>query len=94
MQYVIYGAGAIGGTIGARLSLAGCDVTLIARGGHGQRIASHGLSFRAPGEDHLLRIPVVAHPADVQINPAAGELAVLLCMKSQHTAQALQDLLA
>ena len=34
MRYIIYGAGAIGGTIGARLSKIGADVLLIARGKH------------------------------------------------------------
>ena len=32
MRFVIYGAGGIGGTIGARLFLAGYEVLLIARG--------------------------------------------------------------
>ena len=34
MRYVIYGAGAIGGTIGARLAQHGREVALIARGPH------------------------------------------------------------
>ena len=34
MRICIYGAGAIGGYLGARLSLSGVDVTLIARGPH------------------------------------------------------------
>ena len=33
-RYVVYGAGAIGGIIGARLFERGHDVTLIARGAH------------------------------------------------------------
>ena len=32
MRYVIYGAGGIGGAIGARLTIEGFDTTLIARG--------------------------------------------------------------
>ncbi len=34
MRICIYGAGAIGGWLGVQLSLAGEDVTLIARGPH------------------------------------------------------------
>ncbi|MCO4830886.1 MAG: ketopantoate reductase family protein, partial [Gammaproteobacteria bacterium] len=34
MRMIIYGAGAIGGTLGSRLHLAGFDVLLIARGAH------------------------------------------------------------
>ena len=36
IHYVIYGAGGIGATIGARLHRAGFRVTLIARGEHGR----------------------------------------------------------
>ena len=42
-RYVVYGAGAVGGVIGARLHLAGHDVTLVARGEHLARIRSDGL---------------------------------------------------
>ena len=34
MRYIIYGAGAVGGVIGARLAQRGHDVVLIARGAH------------------------------------------------------------
>ena len=34
MKICIFGAGAIGGLLGAQLALAGADVTLIARGPH------------------------------------------------------------
>ena len=34
MKFLIAGAGAIGGYIGARLARAGFDVTLLARGPH------------------------------------------------------------
>ncbi|HJN04493.1 MAG TPA: 2-dehydropantoate 2-reductase N-terminal domain-containing protein, partial [Alphaproteobacteria bacterium] len=34
MKIAIYGAGAIGGHIGALLAMQGVDVTLIARGDH------------------------------------------------------------
>ena len=43
MRICIVGAGAIGGYVGARLALAGEDVTLIARGAHLAAIQSHGL---------------------------------------------------
>ena len=39
MRYIIYGAGAIGGAIGAKLHQHGHDVVLIARGAHLQAIA-------------------------------------------------------
>lgn len=43
MQVAIYGAGAIGALLGARLAEAGCDVSLIARGSHLVAIQQRGL---------------------------------------------------
>jgi ketopantoate reductase len=42
-SYLLYGAGAVGGVIGARLHLAGHEVTLVARGAHLARIRADGL---------------------------------------------------
>lgn len=89
MRFVIYGAGGIGGTIGARLHQAGFDVTLIARGAHFAAIANNGLRFVSPSQDVRLTIDCVEHPAEANIAP---DDAVILCMKSQHTEQALRDL--
>ena len=45
MKTCIVGAGAIGGLIGAKLALAGEEVTLIARGAHLAAIREHGLKL-------------------------------------------------
>ena len=91
MRYVIYGAGGIGGTIGARLHQNGFDVTLIARGAHYEAIARDGLRFVSPTQDVHLAIDCAAHPTDAGIG---ADDAVILCMKSQHTEGALRDLQA
>ena len=46
MKICIYGAGAIGGYLGAKLTEIGADVTLIARGPHYQAIKQDGLRLR------------------------------------------------
>jgi 2-dehydropantoate 2-reductase len=43
MKFLIAGAGAIGGYIGAKLALAGEDVTLFARGAHLKAMQEHGV---------------------------------------------------
>ena len=91
MRIVIFGAGGVGGTIGARLHMTGTDVVLIARGAHLQALQHDGLSFVAPDGAHRLRIPVVGHPQEIAWQP--GDL-VLLTMKSQHTVEALDALAA
>lgn len=91
MRYVVYGAGAIGGSIGARLYQHGHDVVLICRGEHLERVQRDGLTFLTPTESTTLPIPAVANPAGVQF---AHDDVVLLTMKSQDTAAALNDLRA
>lgn len=90
MRFVIYGAGGIGGTIGARLHQQGADVVFIARGEHGEVMQSRGLRLVAPEGETQLKIPVVQHPRELRLG---AEDSVLLCMKSQHTLGALEDLL-
>ncbi len=91
LHYIIYGAGGVGGVIGARLLQAGYPVTLIARGEHADHMRRQGLHFLAPGEDVTLPVRVVSHPRELAFN---ADDVVLLCMKSQHTLQALEDLVA
>ena len=89
MRYIIYGAGAIGGTIGARLQLAGADVLLIARGAHFEKLAADGLTYRSPSISKTLQIPVVDHPAKITFH---ADDVLLMTMKSQHTEAALESL--
>ncbi len=51
----IFGAGAIGGFIGARLAKSGeADISLIARGPHLEAMQANGLRLTEAGEDHIL----------------------------------------
>ncbi|MCW2948500.1 MAG: Ketopantoate reductase ApbA/PanE domain protein [Actinoallomurus sp.] len=91
MRIVVYGAGAVGGVIGARLFQQGHDVTLIARGAQHEAIRDRGLRFDTPEESVTLPIPVADRPAAVTFRP--GDV-VLLAMKTQDTAAALAELSA
>ena len=51
MRIVIAGAGAIGGYIGARLTKAGADVVLFARGPHLHAMQTRGLRVISPDGD-------------------------------------------
>ena len=87
--YVVYGAGAIGGVVGARLFEAGSDVTLIARGRHLEVLSSQGLTVESPTGTATLSIPVVGHPRDLDWDT---DPVVLLAVKSQHTEAVLAEL--
>jgi 2-dehydropantoate 2-reductase len=89
VRYIFYGAGAIGGTLGAHLFELGRDVVLIARGEHGRVIAADGLRFGSSTGWRTLRIPVVEHPAQLTYGPND---VVVLSMKSQDTVNALDTL--
>jgi 2-dehydropantoate 2-reductase len=91
MRFVVYGAGAIGSVVGARLLQSGRDVVLIARGAHREAIVGGGLTLETPRERTTLRIPVVGHPDEIAF--AAGDV-VLLTTKSQDTEAALEALRA
>jgi 2-dehydropantoate 2-reductase len=57
MRICIYGAGAIGGFIGARLARTDADISLVARGPHCDAIKRNGLTLIENGEstNHRLR---------------------------------------
>ena len=78
MRIAIFGAGGIGGYLGGRLSQAGEEVVLIARGEHLQAIKEHGLRVDSIKGDF------VATPALATDNPTeAGPVdAVILGVKA------------
>src|SRR5207248_5750354 len=85
------GAGAVGGAIAARLSLAGRDVVAIARGEHLRAMRRGGLRLVTPDADELVRLDAVEDPSAARI---ASDDVVLLCVKSHDTAAALTALAA
>ncbi|MEO6857284.1 MAG: 2-dehydropantoate 2-reductase N-terminal domain-containing protein [Solirubrobacteraceae bacterium] len=92
MRFVIYGAGAIGGVIGARLHKGGYEVALIARGRHLEAIQANGLTLETPVERESLRLPAASDPAELEVG-RAGDV-VLRAVKGQDTVTALDALRA
>ncbi|MFE0325285.1 ketopantoate reductase family protein [Streptomyces sp. NPDC003753] len=87
MRYIIIGAGAVGGAVGARLAEAGHEVVLVARGAQYTALRERGLRFLAPDGEHTHRLPVVDAPS------ALGELrtddVLVLAVKTQDSEAAL-----
>lgn len=90
MRYVVLGAGAIGATIGGRLAEAGCSVTLLGRGEHAAAVRRDGLLLAMP--DRTLQLPVPMVTMD-ELRLADDDV-LLVCVKSQDTAQLLDQLAA
>jgi 2-dehydropantoate 2-reductase len=87
VRYVVLGAGAIGGTIGALLAESGQDVVLVARGEHARVMAEHGLRLATPDRVITVRPPVLSEVAALDL--AAGDVLVTTT-KSQDTAGLLE----
>jgi 2-dehydropantoate 2-reductase len=92
MRFVVFGAGAVGGVVGARLHQAGHDVALIARGAHLEELQRSGLTLETPSERSVLRIPAAGGPAELGMGGGGADDVVLLATKSQDTAAALDAL--
>jgi 2-dehydropantoate 2-reductase len=90
MRFVVYGAGAVGGVVGARLHQQGHDVTLVARGAHLEALRADGLRLVDPDGEVTLRMEAVGGPEEIELGSGT---VVLLATKSQDT-QAAVDRLA
>src|ERR1041385_8379016 len=64
MRFLIAGAGAIGGYIGAKLALASQDVTLFARGPHLEAIKHRGLRVHSADGAFEVRPKIIGDLAD------------------------------
>ncbi|QIG41756.1 2-dehydropantoate 2-reductase [Nocardioides anomalus] len=90
-SYVLYGAGAVGGVVGARLHLAGHRVTLVARGEHLARIRARGLTLDTADGREVVRTDATDSAAEVDWRDGP---VVLLAVKAHQTDAALADLMA
>lgn len=60
MKYLVIGAGGTGGSIGAYMTEAGKDVTLIARGEHLKKMQEHGLKMETTKKGNYTVNPIKA----------------------------------
>jgi 2-dehydropantoate 2-reductase len=87
-DYVVVGAGAIGGTTGARLARAGHSVLLCdADAEHVAAINERGLAIEGPVDEFTASVPAVL-PGDLP--PRLDK--VILAVKTQHTASAMEQI--
>lgn len=89
MRVIIYGVGAVGGAVAAALVENGQEVIGIARGAQLEAIRAQGLRVRSPVFDRVVRFECVSDPAEIDFR---ADDAILLCMKTQDTAPALEAL--
>ncbi len=90
-RFIVYGAGAIGGVVGALLARGGREVVLIARGDHAAALHDGGLRLEHGDDVDTFDVTVVTHPDQIDWR---GDDVVLLTMKSQDTLAAVRSLAA
>jgi 2-dehydropantoate 2-reductase len=91
MKIAVVGAGAIGGYLGARLALAGEDVTFIARNRNLAAINAHG--FRLVEEDGTERHAPTVRAVQSMVEAGPQDV-VLLTVKAHQVIDLLPDLTA
>ena len=88
MRYIIIGAGAVGGTIGGRLALAGHEVVLVARGAHLEALRRHGLRLGTPSGQETVNVPAIGGPGEINLAPSD---VLVVTTKSQDSVAVLSQ---
>ncbi len=66
MKICVYGAGAIGGYMGAQLARAGTEVSFVARGPHLAAMQANGVRLQVvAGEEHTVKVRCTNNPAEL-----------------------------
>ena len=61
----VFGAGAIGGLMAAKLEMAGTPVTVVARGPHGEALRTRGLVLLSEGKETVTEPRVASDPKEI-----------------------------
>jgi len=93
MKILVFGAGAVGGYLGARLASNGHDVTLVTRRPAAEAIERHGMTLVQDGKQMVTRPVVVPALRQAFMDGADYEL-ILLTMKAYDAQAALYELVA
>ncbi len=91
MKIAIYGAGATGGYLGAKLALAGVDTTLIARGPHLEAMQRNGVRLLIDGDEQVARPFCTDDPAEA--GPHDFVIITLKAHSATRVVEAMQPLL-
>lgn len=85
MKITIYGAGAVGGFIGARLAYVGYGVNVVARGATLDALREHGLRLESNGEVITVKVHATDNPAELGVQDV-----VIVAVKATAMGQVAQ----
>jgi 2-dehydropantoate 2-reductase len=86
VKFLVFGAGAVGGLVAARLTQADQDVTVVARGANLAAIRDRGITVHTPAGSETVHVRAVAAPV------VDADTMILLAVKTQDVAAALRTL--
>jgi 2-dehydropantoate 2-reductase len=89
VRFIVYGAGAVGGVLGAYLHGSGRDVIFVARGAHLDAIRERGLTLQTPSFTRTLPVHAVGAAGDVDWR---SDDVLVLSVKSQDTTGVLRGI--
>lgn len=89
MKICVFGAGAIGGWLGAKLAAAGADVTLVARGAHLAAMRERGLTLIDGSGQRVVPVRATGETGGL-----GAQDFVVLTVKAHAVAPALDDICA
>src|SRR5262249_28969738 len=87
-RYIVVGAGAIGGTVGAVLTRAGIPTVFIARGRHAEVLAASGITLRTPDGVFGTAVTAASRPEQVRLTDRD---VLVFATKTQQLDAALQE---
>lgn len=87
MKICIYGAGAVGGFIGAQLAHAGYEVTVVARGATLKALNEHGLRLQSDGSSRVEKVRATDVPAELGVQDL-----VIVAVKTTAMAEVAQKI--
>ncbi|RAZ92718.1 oxidoreductase [Mesorhizobium hawassense] len=88
MRVTVFGAGAIGGYLAAKLAIAGSvDLSIVARGAHLEAIKADGLRLIEGGKETVARVRAVSRAEELGVQDY-----VVLAMKAHSLAPALGEI--
>jgi 2-dehydropantoate 2-reductase len=87
VRVCVFGAGAIGGFVGAQLKRAGVDVSLVARGAHLAAMRANGVRLQIDGEEHVARPVCTDLPSELGVQDY-----VIITLKAQAIPQAVASM--
>lgn len=88
MRHIVIGAGAIGGALGGRLTQAGRDTVLVARGDGLTALRTSGIRLRGHADDVTVPVTTAAGPGDIRLTT---DDVLLLTVKTHQAAVALAE---